>query len=182
MNFKKIALLASVILLQSCATRAPLAKVPTLSCEEFDGLEATSVQMRYVSIDVKNLKKVNQTAGNAGQVAGKISDLLQCIAEKGGFKVGPSPNKWTLTIEDCEPSTNPKEIRSKSPSAVQPEKTSCVKMKSDFMTPDFKYFGESSASQGYAFGDPHYILNGKMDEAYRDALHGIVRRMNEKLK
>ncbi len=182
MKFLKLPTLMVLFFIQACAT-APLDKVPQVPCADFEALDAGSLKSRTVAIEVKNMKQVNQTAGNSSEVAGKFSDTLQCIAEKGGFQVTPnSPNRWLLTITDCEPSANPKEVAAKSPSATKPEQTSCVKMKSEFSNPDFKYFGESTASQGYVFGNPNYVLNRRMDEAYRDALRGIMRKMNEKLR
>ena len=181
MKTLKISLILSIICLQACAIRQ-LDRVPEIHCGEFEALNAGSVKTKTIQIEVKNLKKVNQQAGNSAQVAGKFTDILECVAEKGGFQIGTSTTHWTLTILDCDASTNPKEVDAESPAAKNPEKTSCVKMKTDFATPTFHYFGESSASQSYTFGDPNFALNGRIELAYRDALQTIIHKMNEKLQ
>lgn len=182
MNFQKALLLTSFLLLQSCATEH-LESVPDLGCNEFDALNAGSVKVKSVSIEVKDEKRVNQRAGNASAVSARFADILACIAEKGGFKVAQSPNHWTLTLTDCDrPAADTDQKNSRVPGTSEEEEMSCVKMKTDFVTTQFRFYGESTASQGYTVGNSSFVHNGEIIGAYREALRGIMLKINEKLK
>lgn len=175
-------LVVSFLFLQACATEH-LESVPDLGCNEFDALNAGSVKVKSVTIEVKNEKRVNQRAGNASAVSARFADILECIAEKGGFKVAASPNKWTLTLSDCDrPGADINLKNSRSPGTSEDDEMSCVKMKTDFVTPQFHFYGESTASQGYTVGNSSFVHNGEITGAYRDALRGIMLKINEKLK
>jgi hypothetical protein len=167
---KKIILLVTSIALlnlTACATAKKLEMVPTINTNNLPMINTTRMKPKAVMIEVTNLREVNQTAGNAAQVAASVSDALTEVAEKSGLSIGKSTNLIRVELQDCPPMKN---------SAGDSVKNSvCLKVKLNLMAGALQYEG-SATSENYGWNQ-----TGNINDAYQSALKTVLDGMNKKL-
>jgi hypothetical protein len=145
----------------ACATHPE--QVPEIDNASLPKLQLEGLKPQTMSLEVRNTRKVNETAGNSTAVASAVQASLADSLTRGGFKLGPSKNHLNVTIQDCTDA---------------PDGAECVNLMGKLATPRMELEMDSTMIQGMMKGT--HFQYGDISQAYQGGLKLLIQGLDKK--